>query len=87
MSQSDERPLVSVVMANFNGAAFLAEALRSALAQSLASLEVVLADGARLPFDHLVLATGARNAPPPLPGLDLPMEVVRLDGGLRMTPR
>lgn len=44
MSQSDERPLVSVVMANYNGAAFLAEALRSALGQSLADIEVVLAD-------------------------------------------
>src|SRR4051812_36371506 len=44
MSQSDKRPLVSVVMANHNGAAFLAEALRSALGQSLVDLEVVLAD-------------------------------------------
>lgn len=49
MSLSVERPLVSVVMANYNGAAFLADALRSALGQSigsqgLADLEVVLAD-------------------------------------------
>ncbi|WP_431272877.1 glycosyltransferase [Dankookia sp. P2] len=44
MSQSDERPRVSVVMANHNGAAFLADALRSALGQSLAKIEVVLAD-------------------------------------------
>ncbi|MBB1492569.1 MULTISPECIES: NAD(P)/FAD-dependent oxidoreductase [unclassified Paracoccus (in: a-proteobacteria)] len=34
--------------------------------------EVVLDGGARLGFDHLVLATGARNLRPPLPGLDLP---------------
>ena len=34
--------------------------------------QVVLTDGDRLGFDHLVLATGARNARPPLPGLDLP---------------
>lgn len=34
--------------------------------------EVVLAGGARVGFDHLILATGARNAVPPLPGLDLP---------------
>lgn len=33
---------------------------------------VVLADGRQVPFDFLVLATGARNAAPPLPGLDLP---------------
>ena len=33
---------------------------------------VRLADGTALPFDHLVLATGARNVVPPLPGLDLP---------------
>ncbi|MDO5371117.1 NAD(P)/FAD-dependent oxidoreductase [Paracoccus sp. (in: a-proteobacteria)] len=34
--------------------------------------EVVLDGGARLGFDHLVLATGARNLRPPLTGLDLP---------------
>ena len=33
--------------------------------------QVVLGDE-RLPFDHLVLATGAPNAVPPLPGVDLP---------------
>lgn len=33
---------------------------------------VRLSDGSALPFDHLVLATGARNIVPPLPGLDLP---------------
>ncbi|MFC7478308.1 glycosyltransferase [Dankookia sp. GCM10030260] len=44
MTLSDERPLVSVVMANHNGAAFLAAALRSALGQTLADIEVVLAD-------------------------------------------
>jgi len=30
-----------------------------------------LASGATLPFDHLVLATGARNRPLPVPGADL----------------
>lgn len=34
--------------------------------------EVVLDSGERLGFDHLVLATGARNLRPPLPGIDLP---------------
>lgn len=65
MSQSDERPLVSVVMANFNGAAFLAEALRSALAQSLASLEVVLADDGSTD-DSLAIARGIAAADPRL---------------------
>src|SRR5580704_13282655 len=32
---------------------------------------VLLADGKRLGYDHLVLATGARNRVPPLPGIEL----------------
>lgn len=32
---------------------------------------VELASGARLPYDHLVLATGARNRVPAVPGVDL----------------
>lgn len=32
---------------------------------------VVLADGTRVAYDHLVLATGARNRVPPLPGIEL----------------
>lgn len=32
--------------------------------------ELVLAGGERLPYDHLALATGARNRVPPVPGLD-----------------
>ncbi|WOH80436.1 FAD-dependent oxidoreductase [Bradyrhizobium sp. BEA-2-5] len=32
---------------------------------------VVLADGTPLPYDHLVLATGARNRVPAIPGLNL----------------
>ena len=35
-----------------------------------AKRELVLAGGERLPYDHLVLATGARNRVPPIPGLD-----------------
>ncbi|ACL55372.1 NAD(P)/FAD-dependent oxidoreductase [Methylobacterium nodulans] len=37
-----------------------------------AAQRVELASGERLPFDHLVLATGARNRPLPVPGADLP---------------
>jgi succinoglycan biosynthesis protein ExoO len=40
------RPIVSVVMANYNGERYLAEALRSILAQSLTELEVLLVDDA-----------------------------------------
>jgi 3-phenylpropionate/trans-cinnamate dioxygenase ferredoxin reductase component len=32
---------------------------------------VVLADGSRIAYEHLVLATGARNRVPPLPGIEL----------------
>lgn len=33
---------------------------------------VLLDGGKALPFDHLILATGARNIRPPMPGIDLP---------------
>jgi 3-phenylpropionate/trans-cinnamate dioxygenase ferredoxin reductase component len=36
-----------------------------------AGKSVLLADGKRLGYDHLVLATGARNRVPPLPGIEL----------------
>ena len=39
--------------------------------------EVVLADGERLAYDHLVLATGARNRLPPIKGLD-PSRIMEL---------
>ncbi len=37
-------PVISVIVANYNGERFLAEALRSILAQSFGSLEIILAD-------------------------------------------
>lgn len=37
-----------------------------------AAHQVVLAEGSRLNYGHLVLATGARNRLPPIPGADLP---------------
>lgn len=46
MSLKDAAPLVSVVMANFRGAAHLAAAMASVLAQSEARLELILADDA-----------------------------------------
>jgi GT2 family glycosyltransferase/glycosyltransferase involved in cell wall biosynthesis len=39
-------PMVSIVMANFNGAAFVEAALRSTLAQSLKDIEVLVSDDA-----------------------------------------
>lgn len=42
-----------------------------------AARELVLGDGERLAYDHLVLATGARNRFPPIPGLD-PQKVLEL---------
>lgn len=42
-----------------------------------AARSVALSDGAALPYDHLVLATGARNRKPPVPGLDHP-DVIEL---------
>lgn len=78
-------PLSKAYMANGNAAALLLKAAsfyeRSAIvlrdgvrvaAIDRATREVVTGDGARHPYDHLVIATGARNAPPPIPGLDAP---------------
>ncbi|UHC16678.1 glycosyltransferase [Methylobacterium currus] len=44
--QSDRRPLVSVIMANYNGGPYLAEAIRAVQAQTLSDLEIILADDA-----------------------------------------
>ncbi|WP_374468800.1 glycosyltransferase family 2 protein [Phenylobacterium sp.] len=41
---TDARPLVSVVTANYNGASYLAEAVRSVLGQTLADLELIVVD-------------------------------------------
>lgn len=46
---------------------------------SPATHEVVLADGRRLPYDRLLLATGAWAVPPTFPGADL-AGIVKLDG-------
>ncbi|MBV9154303.1 MAG: FAD-dependent oxidoreductase [Alphaproteobacteria bacterium] len=42
-----------------------------AVAIDRAARQLYLASGERLPYDHLVLATGARNRVPPLPGIEL----------------
>jgi len=41
-----DRPIVSVVMANYNGAAHIAQAMRSVLEQSLTRLELIVSDDA-----------------------------------------
>src|SRR5215469_10412951 len=43
---ADEAPLVSVGVPVFNGEAFLEDAIRSALAQTLGDLELILCDNA-----------------------------------------
>ena len=43
-SNCSDRPVVSVVIANFNGAAYLAEAVRSAQQQTLRDIEIIVAD-------------------------------------------
>jgi succinoglycan biosynthesis protein ExoO len=44
VSSDTPRPLVSVIMANFNGEAHIATAVRSVLGQSLGALELILSD-------------------------------------------
>lgn len=58
-------PLVSVVMANFNGAAHIGAAVRAVLRQSLADLELIVADdGSR--DDSLALSRAAAAGDPRL---------------------
>ncbi len=45
-SSEDAPPLVSIVMANYNGLRYIEAALQSALAQSLRNIEVIVADDA-----------------------------------------
>ncbi|WP_374575540.1 glycosyltransferase [Phenylobacterium sp.] len=46
VSASAKRPALSVIMANYNGAAYLAAAARSVLAQTMADLELIISDDA-----------------------------------------
>ena len=58
-----QRPLVSVVTANFNGARFLASAARSVLSQSLADLEWLIADDASSDDSAKAIADLAKTDP------------------------
>jgi len=57
------RPLVSVVTANYNGARYLAQAVRSVLDQSLASLELIIVDD-RSSDDSLAVIEAAAAGDP-----------------------
>lgn len=54
---ADERPLVSIITANHNGAAFLAAAARSVLGQTLAAFEWIIADDASTDDSLAVIAS------------------------------
>lgn len=56
-------PLVSIVVANFNGERHLADSLRSVLAQSLARIEVIFVDDASTDGSVAIAESFARNDP------------------------
>lgn len=60
---SAEAPLVSVITANYNGARHLEPAIRSVLAQTLGSLELIIADDASTDDSLAVIAEAARSDP------------------------
>lgn len=58
-----ERPIVSIVTANYNGAAFLPAAARSVLGQTLFDFEWIIADDASTDDSGAVIARLARTDP------------------------
>lgn len=60
---SGRAPLVTVITANYNGARYLAPAIRSVLAQSLDSLELIIADDASSDDSLEVIAQASRGDP------------------------
>ncbi|MEJ0059769.1 MAG: glycosyltransferase [Terricaulis sp.] len=65
MSSTTFAPMVSVVMANHNGAAHIAAAVRSVLRQTLAALELILSDDCSND-ESVALARAAANGDPRL---------------------
>jgi succinoglycan biosynthesis protein ExoO len=65
MSSTTLAPLVSVVMANHNGAAHIAGAVRSVLRQTLAALELILSDDSSSD-NSVAVARAASNGDPRL---------------------
>ncbi|WP_310541742.1 glycosyltransferase family 2 protein [Phenylobacterium sp.] len=60
---ADERPLVSIITANHNGAEFLAAAARSVLSQSLTAFEWIIADDASTDDSLAVIAAACAGDP------------------------
>lgn len=60
---SPDRPVVSVITANYNGARHLAAAVRSVLGQTLGSLELIIADDASTDDSLAVIAEAAAGDP------------------------
>jgi len=65
MNENTATPLVSVIMANLNGAAHIAEAVRSVLRQTERSLELIVSDDGSSD-DSLEIAQAAANGDPRL---------------------
>ncbi|MEO1195237.1 MAG: glycosyltransferase [Pseudomonadota bacterium] len=63
MSAPENPPLVSVVMANHNGAAYLEAAITSVLRQSLAALELIVVDDASTDASKAIIAAAAGRDP------------------------
>ncbi|RAK50701.1 glycosyltransferase family 2 protein [Phenylobacterium deserti] len=60
---NDNQPVVSVITANFNGAAHLAAAVRSVLDQTLASLELIIVDDGSSDDSLAVIGQAAAGDP------------------------
>ena len=60
---TEARPIVSVVTANYNGAGYLAAAVRSVLDQSLADLELIIVDDASSDDSLAVIEAAAAGDP------------------------
>jgi len=58
-----ERPLISVVTANYNGALHLREAIESVLGQSVADLELIVSDDASTDGSVAIVRRAARSDP------------------------
>jgi NADPH-dependent 2,4-dienoyl-CoA reductase/sulfur reductase-like enzyme len=80
---TDREDLIARTPAEFAARDITVRTGTPATAIDLDAGEVVTADGERLGYDRLVVATGGRPARPPVPGLDAPgvFGVHRLDDG------
>lgn len=72
MADGDGDRLLLKPAAFYDRAAIILRAGLRVTAIDRGAREVICADGSRQPYDHLVIATGARTLRPPIPGLDAP---------------